>query len=399
MASHGHGAAGNSEHPYPPIHFDNYLEYFDDLDGLELYTVPPQLPSTAPTPYHSLNHLQNLPPSRPTTSPEYLGYDPSWNPFHPWRKRPVRLNEAPGGWNMGQIDSLKRNPRLLSAAQRTSGLQLVQGNVIITGRKPVAIGSYGSVWEGLQFVQEAQSRGLSATKVAVKVVNVLGEDNDRLLKRVFREVVPLCDLQSHPNVLPVRGYLLRGNSGWVISEWQERGSAFENLHRNCVTDKMKLISDIVAGLAFLHSCNPPIVHGDLKPDNVLIGANATAMLTDFGLARILDDTLGLVFTTSSVFRGCIYYISPELLAGSMRTKESDIWALGCLILQIASDKLPWNGKNKREILAALYLGNPPDIRAYQPFPDDARLLPIIEGCLRLNPAERLTATQIEAFLR
>lgn len=95
------------------------------------------------------------------------------------------------------------------------------------------------------------------------------------------------------------------------------------------------------GLAYLHRQTPPICHGDIKPENVLVKDTRVAVLTDFGLSRvlqILDTRTGL--TTSGGARGTQCYMAPELLMEDSfkASRESDIYAFAGLILR-ASDSL------------------------------------------------------------
>lgn len=114
--------------------------------------------------------------------------------------------------------------------------------------------------------------------------------------------------------------------------------------------------DITSGLAYLHGCNPPICHGDIKPVttyrnssreqcrltyvklNVLISAKPDAVLCDFGLALFIEDSEGPSgLTTSRSIKASPRYMSPELLdeEEAKHTLESDIWAWACTIFEVA----------------------------------------------------------------
>ncbi|KIO22557.1 hypothetical protein M407DRAFT_56376, partial [Tulasnella calospora MUT 4182] len=102
--------------------------------------------------------------------------------------------------------------------------------------------------------------------------------------------------------------------------------------------------DIARGVEYLHNHNPPIRHGDIKPENILINGNDEAVLTDFGLSSIVQsDPPGL--PGSDGVQGTLRYMSPELLLEEdpPLTLESDIWALGCLFLEIMTDQSPYEG--------------------------------------------------------
>ncbi|KAG8959906.1 hypothetical protein FRC03_007312 [Tulasnella sp. 419] len=287
--------------------------------------------------------------------------------------RPASLGEAP--------NCLQRHDNLRSAAQRTARLQVVRHHAEKIGDNPVASGHHREVWKGRLFTLNSQNPWAGQeVEVAIKVIHVKGDDYVRLLKRLFREIVPLSNLPPHPNILSVKGYLLQGNSAWIMSSWQNQGNALDYICSNDMVDKLKLISDIVVGLRYLHTREPPIVHGDLKLDNILIGDDNTAMLTDFGLSRMVDESPETTLTTSSLIRGSIYFLAPELLEGVKRSPESDTWALGGLLLQIATGKLPFYGMDKNAIIGHLYNKRSPIIATDTPFSHKDALLPVIQKC-------------------
>ncbi|KAG8946677.1 hypothetical protein FRC03_001315 [Tulasnella sp. 419] len=310
----------------------------------------------------------------------------------------ARLKDAPGNFNLGHIKVFQKNSDLRNAAKDTSPFQLERKWVKKVG-KSIAAGSYGVVWQG-KLYDAHLSRPWSPVirNVAIKSIRVEAENYECLLKKLFREVVPLCSVE-HPNIVRLRGYIMMGTSAWIVTDWQEHGNLVDYLKKNPNVDRLSLIVDIVNALCHLHSRVPPIVHGDLKADNVLIGDDFSAKLIDLGLARILEERLGAAFTTSSMARGCLHFYAPELYAGGVRTMASDIWALGGLIVQIATGLLPFHGKQKREILADLTHKRAPTLEVYGNFRYKRLLQPIIEGCWRIQPQERCTVFQISSYLK
>ncbi len=77
-----------------------------------------------------------------------------------------------------------------------------------------------------------------------------------------------------------------------------------------------------------------IVHGDLKPSNVLIGTNYDLKLTDFGISRILTKNYGYVFDQS----GTLPYCSPEVIKGEAYNQKTDVWALGCILYEMCTNR-------------------------------------------------------------
>ncbi|KAI6150061.1 kinase-like domain-containing protein [Pisolithus thermaeus] len=117
-------------------------------------------------------------------------------------------------------------------------------------------------------------------------------------------------------------------------------------------DPRPLIRDIAEGLHYLHS-HPkgPIIHGDLKGDNVLIDQNGRALLTDFGLSVHINSSFTM--TVNSPCGGSLYWMAPELVEdkGAIpATTKSDVWSFGmtalvCQVALLLSDGLPMSFRN------------------------------------------------------
>ncbi|KIO17969.1 hypothetical protein M407DRAFT_84447, partial [Tulasnella calospora MUT 4182] len=157
------------------------------------------------------------------------------------------------------------------------------------------------------------------------------------VKRLAREMKVWAPC-IHPNILEFTGYYLSKDYkvAYLVCPYMKNGNIKSYLAREAppLRRRLELAFDTIKGLAYLHSREPPIVHGDLKSLNVLINDQEVALLSDFGLARAMEDKpTGL--STSHGFKGTIRYCSPEVLHGSSREPESDMWAWGCLVLEVS----------------------------------------------------------------
>lgn len=125
---------------------------------------------------------------------------------------------------------------------------------------------------------------------------------------------------------------------------------------------MTQLIQVAEGLNHLHSRTPSIAHGDVKIDNILINDQGDAVLTDFGLSRLLNE-LGepTGFTTSGRGQGGYGYRSPEILNGDLPSAEADAYAFGSLILTVrkGSASLPRDITKLNDLpcLLALYIGH------------------------------------------
>ncbi|KIO30433.1 hypothetical protein M407DRAFT_224396, partial [Tulasnella calospora MUT 4182] len=145
----------------------------------------------------------------------------------------------------------------------------------------------------------------------------------------------------------------------------ENGNITEYMKRTQagVKARLRFVRGITLGMAYLHSCDPPICHGDLKPANVLISDKLDAVLCDFGLATFVEnsgDPSGL--TTSRSIKGSLRYMSPELFHDdeAKHTLESDIWAWACTIFETITDCIPYaNSRSDGSLMVAVLQGASP----------------------------------------
>lgn len=113
-----------------------------------------------------------------------------------------------------------------------------------------------------------------------------------------------------------------------------------------LADKFRICIQICKGLAYLHSNEPPILHRDLKPENCLLDNSLNVKIADFGLARPL--TSFMVEETQDQTTTCIgttRFMAPELFNKSQVGNigvEVDIWALGCILIEVFSGRRPWD---------------------------------------------------------
>ncbi len=104
----------------------------------------------------------------------------------------------------------------------------------------------------------------------------------------------------------------------------------------------QFLHDVANGLAYLHEQNPPIIHQDIKPDNILQMPSGTFVITDFGISKQLRATRSVVGGDSS---GAVAYMGPERFQrGYTSIKSSDIWSLGATLYEMATGLLPFEGK-------------------------------------------------------
>ncbi|KAG8987676.1 hypothetical protein FRB94_002287 [Tulasnella sp. JGI-2019a] len=273
-----------------------------------------------------------------------------------------------------------------------SPVKCLTGSVIRVGGQPYAQGGFSDVWRG----NIKDEEGRLVQEVAVKVLRAVKMRPDdtasgRLQKRMHREIKIWHGLQ-HPGIVPLLGYALElDGAPSLISPWYGNGDVVNYLKRHPFADRRKIVRQITEGLAYLHSQNPPVIHGDLKGANVLIDQNFDAALCDFGLAKLLQDCPSS-FTTSNVGMGTLRWCSPELLLEGCenKTQASDVWAFAALALEIFTGHIPFYDKSNTQATVAIARGEIPARALYPELPQCNKFWDVLESCWKQDPTERPT---------
>ncbi|KAF9257201.1 kinase-like protein, partial [Marasmius fiardii PR-910] len=213
---------------------------------------------------------------------------------------------------------------------------------------------------------------------------------------------------KHPNVLPFLGVnkeLFTEYQFCMVSPWMVHGSILQFLKKNPSHDKLVVIREIASGIAYLHSRR--VVHGDIKPANILVDENGRCHLADFGLAAIVSETATASVTDGQ--KGTLRYMAPESILSTSSPDErtpkvnkfaADIYAYGCTVLEIITGQPPFS--NLHDGLMIIHIMNQlsqPGERPTGPgtwCPDNVWTL--IEKCWNRDRQLRPQANRVQAFL-
>lgn len=202
-------------------------------------------------------------------------------------------------------------------------------------------------------------------------------------ERFVREARTVAAL-SHPHIVPIHLVDASGDLAFFVMAYVEGETLGERVRRAgplAPTEAMRVVQEVAWALAHAHANG--IVHGDVKPDNILLDAvSGRAMVTDFGIAHVLARTTPL----DGVVRGTPQYVSPEVAQGARGDARSDLYSLGITAWFATAGRLPFDGGSA----AALVLAH---VHSPAPSLGDAARVPVrfvraVDRCLRKDPAER-----------
>ncbi|XP_026406248.1 LRR receptor-like serine/threonine-protein kinase FEI 1 isoform X2 [Papaver somniferum] len=162
------------------------------------------------------------------------------------------------------------------------------------------------------------------------------------LDRFFERELEILGSIKHRYLVNLRGYCNSPSSKLLIYDYLPGGSLDEALHeRSELLDwdaRLNIIMGAAKGLAYLHhDCSPRIIHRDIKSSNILLDGNMEARVSDFGLAKLLEDEESHITT---IVAGTFGYLAPEYMLSGRATEKSDVYSFGVLVLEILSGKRP-----------------------------------------------------------
>ncbi len=170
-------------------------------------------------------------------------------------------------------------------------------------------------------------------RVAIKVISDTLAADPGFIERFAREARTAAGL-SHRSLVSVYDYAAAASRPFLVMELVEGGTLAERIAKGPVgADAARAIArDLLSALECVHAAG--ILHRDIKPANVLVGSDGRARLTDFGIAHPEDATR---LTQTGQLIGTLRYLAPEVIAGESPSQQSDLYALGMLIRELAGE--------------------------------------------------------------
>jgi hypothetical protein len=219
--------------------------------------------------------------------------------------------------------------------------------------------------------------------VAVKVLAPHLTAQPGFTERFYREVEIIAGLQ-HPHILPVHDFGEDGGTAYIVMAYLTGGTLSGLIDKGPIdlVPAVSMIKQIAAALDYAHKRS--IIHRDFKPGNILLDAQGNAYLADFGLSKIVDAESQL---TGTGILGTPAYMAPELGDPASLTNKVDIYALGIVLYEMLTGKLPYVTETALGQLMAHATKPVPDIRLERPdLPEGIQ--PILEKAMAKSPPER-----------
>jgi len=264
--------------------------------------------------------------------------------------------------------------------------------------KSIGVGTFGQVWA---------AEYLGAT-VAVKGAHLASLVHTEQTRSAFLEEAKLHVTLRHPNIVHMLGVSFQDDNVYLVMEYMP-STLFELLRQDKLSLKQRyaILVGVCAGMYFLHSSDPPVLHRDLKSLNVLVDAYGTqGKLCDFGLAVFKSQVRTAITSGKSIAPvasavpaarvagsvvGSYPWMAPETMQAKPFTSAADIFSLGVIIWELLSGKEPWEHARsadiiRQEVLAGIRLSIPNEVH-----PGFQQL---VQQCWNPDPSARPSAKTV-----
>ncbi|MES1913978.1 MAG: hypothetical protein MHM6MM_006119 [Cercozoa sp. M6MM] len=239
-------------------------------------------------------------------------------------------------------------------------------------------GSYGSVWKAR--LTSEPDKFVAVKRLFTQVSSVEAFCSEGALQMQL----------DHPNIVKLRGVVTDPSQLSIITEFCERGSVADFLisgRRLPLRRRKQIVYEIAQAMEFLHfQCNPPILHRDLKSDNILLAKDWTAKVSDFGLSRFFQSRRGRRMTQV----GTPIFMAPEVLLGENYDEKSDVFSFAIVMYEILCELEPYEELELMQVVVQVVNENlRPDIPpVLEDDPAFIEYIKLMRECWHKLPSQR-----------
>ena len=188
--------------------------------------------------------------------------------------------------------------------------------------------------------------------VALKTITTSLAESPDLLKRFYGEAQSAGRLQ-HPNIVTIFELGNEGETPFIAMEFLSGESLDKLIARRPkmpLSQKLGHIVSVCRALEYAHNQNPSVIHRDIKPGNVMVTADGTVKVVDFGIARLGDGTHS---QSSGMLIGTLGYMSPQQFRGGSADARSDIWATGIMLYELLCYHPPFEAETPGALMTSI----------------------------------------------
>uniref|UniRef100_UPI00398ED3D5 mitogen-activated protein kinase kinase kinase 1 isoform X1 n=2 Tax=Pristiophorus japonicus TaxID=55135 RepID=UPI00398ED3D5 len=248
----------------------------------------------------------------------------------------------------------------------------------------IGLGAFSSCYQA----QDVGTGTLMAVKQVTYVRNTSTEQEE--VVHTLREEIRMMGHLNHPNIIRMLGATCEKSNYNLFVEWMAGGSVSHLLNKYGAFKEQVIINyneQLLRGLAYLHENQ--IIHRDIKGANLLIDSTGQRLrIADFGAAARLASKGTGAGEFQGQLLGTIAFMAPEVLRGQQYGRSCDVWSVGCVIIEMACAKPPWNAEKHSNHLALIFkiasATSAPTIPSHLSPP----LRDVALRCLELQPQDR-----------
>ncbi|KEH19873.1 LRR receptor-like kinase family protein [Medicago truncatula] len=225
--------------------------------------------------------------------------------------------------------SLERGLSTLGTPRRISYYELLQATNGFNESNFLGRGGFGSVYQG---------KLLDGEMIAVKVIDLQSEAKSKS----FDEECNAMRNLRHRNLVKIISSCSNLDFKSLVMEFMSNGSVDKWLYSNnyCLSflQRLNIMIDVASALEYLHhGSSMPVVHCDLKPSNVLLDENMVAHVSDFGIAKLMDEGQSQTYTQTLATIG---YLAPEYGSKGIVSVKGDVYSYGIMLMEIFTRRKP-----------------------------------------------------------
>src|SRR5437870_2270126 len=212
--------------------------------------------------------------------------------------------------------------------------------------------------------------------------------------RRFEQEARAASALNHPNIVTIHEIGHFNNARFIVTEFVEGQTLRQLMNEKPFTlnEALNVAIQVAGALRSAHAAG--IVHRDVKPENIMLGADGYVKILDFGLAKLTEtqtsdsdlETDTLLQSNPGLVMGTVHYMSPEQARGKGVDSRTDIWSLGVVLYELLAGHVPFSGETPSHVMVSLMEDELPALPSNTNVP--AELDRVVVKALRKNKKER-----------